>query len=180
MPQLSGLIQNMEASLELLTPASTRAVLARQGIETTFELGDGAVYRVGPEEMPGEIAWRADWLNWFSKVLTLLLAQKPPEKQLEHARLHFELLVSEMGLHPKEALLVVETALKRAKAMASSPDSLDPDLMKDGEKTQIFVKRYLDKRLVKMLNKHAARIDLAGASIKNVRLGKRHKANEAK
>lgn len=163
----------------LLTPASTRAVLARLGIKSTCDLGDGEAYRVGPEQMPGEIKWRAEWLDWFSKMLTLQLLEKSPEKRLESVRTHYQLLVTETGLHPTEALAVVERGLAGAKAASTRPKDGPAELLANpetAEKIYMIRKSLLDERFVKMLRKHATRLDDPAMAVKK---GKRSKLRKS-
>lgn len=166
----------------LLTPASTRAVLARLGIESTCDLGDGEAYRVGPEQMPGEIKWRAEWLEWSCNMLTLKLLEEPPEKRLDWVRTHYQLLVSETGLHPTEALAVVERGLAGAKAASTQPKDGPPDHLANpetAEKIYMIRKSLLDERFVNMLRKHATRLDNPALLVKKGKRSKQRKSTGA-
>lgn len=138
----------------MFTPASTRATLARLGVKSTYELGNGETFELGPKQMPSEAEWRADWLSWQRDLLYVTLVDTPEESRQAKAQLHYRLLVNEIGLHPYEAMAVVGWAMNEAKATmtfhAGSPRG--PLMhMKGLELRKIF----LDRRLAEMLRKHA-------------------------
>lgn len=59
-------------------PATTRALLARLGAPTVFQIGSN-FYSVSPLEMPLESEWREDYLRWMARRFTHYLARKPRE-----------------------------------------------------------------------------------------------------
>lgn len=104
----------------MFTPANTRATLARLGVKTTYELGNGETFELGPKQLPGEAEWRADWLSWQRDLLHVTLVDTPEESRNARAQLHYRLLVNEIGLHPYEAQAVVGWAMDDARATMTS------------------------------------------------------------
>ncbi|UGS91492.1 hypothetical protein KOL96_10270 [Ralstonia wenshanensis] len=90
-------------------PATTRAVLARFGGELSVRLGGKDVV-LPAHELPGEVEWRVEMLNWYVMRLvcnTVQLATQPRLAMLTYARYA---LVQESGLHSLEAQVVVDMA----------------------------------------------------------------------
>ncbi|USU18912.1 hypothetical protein [Paraburkholderia fungorum] len=60
-------------------PATTRAAFSRLGSMSAFEI-DGQRFALPPEEMPGEVEWRTEFLRWMTRRCVHYLARRPREQ----------------------------------------------------------------------------------------------------
>lgn len=90
-------------------PATTRAALERFGACVSVDM-KGRPIVLPAHELPGEVEWRVDMLNWYAQRLICHVVQLAPQARtalLAYARYA---LVQENGLHLTEAQAVVDAA----------------------------------------------------------------------
>lgn len=90
-------------------PATTRAVLERFGARLSVRVGGQDVLLPG-HELPGEVEWRLDLLNWYTQRLVCHAAQLASQARTALLAYAHYALVQENGLHVVEAQSVVEAA----------------------------------------------------------------------
>lgn len=138
-------------------PPSTRAVLARLGINSRMDLGHGEIYDLSVRKMPGEVKWRADYLMWLRATQVYALANKPKEQWAKHAHQAMDLL-REISLHPAERDAVVLGALDEVRSKTDA----ELEQMKLSDEVVIEIlrlrKQMLNSRFIEILHKHATRV----------------------
>ncbi|MGH1506995.1 hypothetical protein [Ralstonia solanacearum] len=137
-------------------PATTRAAMALLGISLKVEL-ENKIYELSPKEMPGEAAWRADFLRWLARKTFHRLAALPKEEWVSNLLKVEESLITQSGLHTFEAQAVTEGALAtimeqppaRIATLRSAQAYFDAVNESEGEK--------LGQRYVELVRQHARR-----------------------
>lgn len=88
-------------------PATTRAVLIRSGVKITVQVG-GRNIELPEHEMPGEVEWRRDLLQFFvTRLVCDALPCSPSVRESVFLQARQELVV-EQGLHPLEFQFVLD------------------------------------------------------------------------
>ncbi len=99
----------MNEPLVNYVPATTRAVLTRFGAQLSVHVSGKDILLPG-HELPGEVEWRLDLLNWYTQRLVCHAIQLAPQARIALLAYARYALVRENGLHVVEAQSVVEAA----------------------------------------------------------------------
>ncbi|NTX20252.1 MULTISPECIES: hypothetical protein [Burkholderia cepacia complex] len=150
-------------------PATTRAMLSRLGAAVTFDV-DGQLYWMPSREMPDEVQWRVDYLQWMVRRVVHYLARRPRddwvntllEVEAEAVRKHL-LLNAESEVFSESVLQSLQDLTPSGiQRLVDNAANHDAELKSAGEA--------LNGRLVTMVVSHGVRVDAVTEQRKNFKM----------